>query len=68
MEMALDVFGQGVNLKGKVLTVHGVQHIKTDGEFLAEACMNAVAQKLTRVHIDKVERRSFHNTGTEIQQ
>ena len=68
MEMALDVFGQGVNLKRKVLTVHGVQHIKTNGKFLAEARMNTVAQKLTRVRIDKVERRCFHNTGTEIQQ
>ena len=68
MEMALDVFGQGVNLKRKVLPVHGVQHIKTNGKFLAEACMNTVTQKLTRVRIDKVERRCFHNTGTEIQQ
>ena len=68
MEMALDVFGQGVNLKRKVLPVHGVQHIKTNGKFLAEACMNTVTQKLTRVRIDKVERRRFHNTGTEIQQ
>ena len=68
MEMALNVFGQGVNLKRKVLPVHGVQHIKTNGKFLAEACMNTVTQKLTRVRIDKVERRCFHNTGTEIQQ
>lgn len=51
MEMALNVFGQGVNLKRKVLPVHGVQHIKTNGKFLAEACMNTVTQKLTRVRI-----------------
>ena len=68
MEFALDVLRQWVYLQRQVLAVHGVQHIETDGEFLAEPGVYPVTQKIHRLGKHQIHCGGLHQGTTKIQQ
>ena len=68
VEGILDVLGERVHLQGQVLAAHRVQHVEADGELLAEAGVDAVAQQGTGLLQHQVQGRGLDERAAEVQQ
>ena len=59
-KLILDIFGQRMNLEGKVSASHGIQEIEADGKFRAEPGIDPLSQKGTRTVKHQIHGRQLH--------
>ena len=67
-ERVLNVLGQRMHLQAQVSAADGVQKVKANREFRAEARVNLVTQERFRFLMHQIDGGCFHNDAVHIQQ